>query len=235
MSDKVFYSQPAYILHYQHYRETSLIIEALTRDFGRVSLIAKGVRKTKSKTVGLLRPFKPLCLSFMGNSGLKIITQIEAADLPGELTGMALYCGYYVNELIGHFLHKDDPYPELFQHYQECLINLSGREVYEPALRIFELYLMDAIGYGLNLGYDYHSEKPIESNKKYLFNKDGGFIEDRNGQFSGNTLLAMQQKKFDDPKVMNEAKFLMRIVIDHHLQGKQLKSRSVINNIFKRL
>jgi DNA repair protein RecO (recombination protein O) len=235
MSDSVFYSQPAFILHQRHYRESSLIIDVLTQELGRISLIAKGVRKTKSKTVGLLRPFVALSLSFVGKSDLRTLTDVEAVGLPNELTGVALYCGFYVNELVCHFLHKDDPHPEVFKDYQECLSKLAKGAQIEAALRIFELNLMDNIGYGVNLGYDALHGQPINPNKKYLFNKDEGLIEDMGGQFSGSALQAIKQRQFGNPSVLSEAKLLMRTVIDAHLHGKQLKSRSVINSIVKRL
>jgi DNA repair protein RecO (recombination protein O) len=235
MSDGVFHSQPAYILHQQHYRESSLIIDALTRDLGRLSLIAKGVRTPKSKTAGVLRPFVALSLSFVGKTGLKTLSKAEIMALPYELPGLALYCGFYVNELVCCFLHQYDPHPEVFQDYQACLIELARGESCEAALRAFELNLMDNIGYGVNLGYDVCHEKPIVPNKKYLFSAADGLVEDSDGQFSGLALQEMAQRRFDDRQVLFEAKILMRKVIDSHLQGKQLKSRSVINNIVKRL
>jgi DNA repair protein RecO (recombination protein O) len=235
MSDRVVHSQPAYILHQQNYRESSLIIDALTQDFGRISLIAKDVRKTKSKTVGILRPFVALSLSYVGKSDLRMLTDAEMIGSPRELTGLAFYCAFYVNELVCNFLHKDDPHPEVFQDYQQCLAQLAQGTQIEAALRIFELNLMDNIGYGVQLGYDLGHEKSIDPDKKYMFNKDVGLVEDTDGQFSGSALLAMERRQFDDPSVVSEAKMLMRTVIDCHLQGKQLKSRAVINNIVKRL
>jgi DNA repair protein RecO (recombination protein O) len=234
MSDTAFHSQPAFILHQQHFRESSLIIDALTRDFGRISLIAKGVRKTNSKTAGLLRPFIALSLSFVGKSDLKTLTDVEMAALPNELNGLALYCGFYINELVCNFLHKDDPHPEVFQDYQQCLFGLAKNSQIETSLRIFELNLMDNIGYGLNLGYDLRNEKPVALNKKYRFNKDEGLYEDDDGSFSGISLTAMEQRDFENFQTLTEAKLLMRTVIDAYLQGKPLKSRSFINSIVKR-
>lgn len=235
MSENTVLSQPAFILHQQNYRETSLIIDALTRDYGRVSLIAKGVRQAKSKMVGILRPFTCLSLSYVGKSSLKTISQAEIMGLPCELKGLALYSGFYVNELLCYLLHKDDPHPDVFTAYQHCILQLAATELYECVLRTFELNLLDVIGYGLNLSYDLHHEKPINSDKSYTFNKDIGLVENTTGQFSGMALLSMAQRNFDQPKVLSEAKQLMRQVIDSHLQGKQLKSRAVIHSIIKRL
>jgi DNA repair protein RecO (recombination protein O) len=235
MTDTVVHSQPAFILRQLHYRESSLIIDVLTRDFGKISLIAKGVRKAKSKTAGLMRPFVALSLSFVGKSDLRTMTDAETSGLPNELTGLALYCGFYINELVGNFLHKDDPHQEVFQDYKECLELLAQGTEIEAALRDFELKLLDNVGYGFNLSYDVRHEKPIEAKKKYVFNKNDGLVEDADGQFSGAVLQLIAQRQFEAPQVLSEAKLLMRTIIDSHLQGKQLKSRSVINNIVKRL
>lgn len=232
MTESVVYLQPAFILQHRKYRETSLIIDVLTRDFGRISILAKGVRKTKSKTAGMLQPFIPLLISYVGKAELKTLTDVEIIQPFSEIKGLALYCGFYINELVGFFLHKYDPHPEVFGHYGECLFCLSDGSNMEAALRQFELNLMECAGYGLQLEYD-DNESPIESLKKYVFNAGKGAVKAADGQFSGKTLLALNSRELTDPQVLSEAKILMRTVIDAYLQGKQLKSRAVINKIMK--
>jgi len=231
MTDSAVYLQPAFILQQHKFRETSLIIDVLTRDFGRVSLLAKGVRKAKSKTAGLLQPFIPLTLSYFGKTELKTLTDVEITQPFIQLQGLALYCGFYVNELVSRFLHRNDPHPDVFACYGKCLSSLSDSSKIEAALRIFELNLMDAVGYGLQLEYDFHNEKAVHLSSKYHFNIEQGPIEAQNGHFSGITLRAMKSREFTDPQVLIEAKILMRTVISFHLQGKPLKSRAVINKI----
>jgi DNA repair protein RecO (recombination protein O) len=233
MTETAVYLQPAFILQHRKYRETSLIIDVLTRDFGRISLLAKGVRKAKSKTAGLLQPFLPLAVSYIGKGELKTLTDVEVVQSLPEIKGLALYCGFYINELIELFLHKDDPHPQVFAYYQECLSRLPDASKIETTLRIFELDLMDNIGYGLQLQQDAGNKKPINPSKKYIFNIEQGPIEDENGLFSGKTLQAMNARDFTDSQVLAEAKVLMRAALDTHLQGKPLKSRTVINEIMK--
>jgi len=241
MTETAVYLQPAFILQQQKYRETSLIINVLTRDFGRISLLAKGVRKSKSKTAALLQPFIPLNISFVGKTELKTLTQVEIIPPLLELTGLAFYCGFYINELSNFFLHQYDPHPEVFIAYQQCLSRLSATApgtalpLMEAPLRIFEVELMEYIGYGLQFEYDICNKKPINASKKYLFNKEHGLVEAEQGVFSGTTLQAIKRKEFIDPTVLSEAKLLMRTVIDSHLQGRPLKSRVVINQIIKTL
>ncbi|MGZ8163679.1 MAG: DNA repair protein RecO [Methylobacter sp.] len=233
MTECTVYLQAAFILQYRKYQETSLIIDVLTKDFGRISLLAKGVRKSKSKTAGLLQPFVPLAISYFGKTDLKTLISVEIIYPFNEIKGLSLYCGFYINELVSRFLHKYDPHPEVFLDYGECLSGLADSSKIEAALRIFELNLMDNIGYGLNLEYDLLNEKPVDPIKKYQFNSESGPTEAIDGVFSGSTLLALKSREFADSQTLFEAKMLMRKVIDVQLQGKPLKSRSIINQIIK--
>ncbi len=233
MTNSAVYLQPGFILQQRKFRETSLIIDVLTRDFGRISLLAKGVRKARSKTAGLLQPFIPLTLSYFGKAELKTLTDVEIIQSFTELKGLSLYCGFYINELVGYFLHQYDPHPDVFTHYRECLACLSDSSKMETALRVFELNLIDAVGYGLQLDYDFHNEKAVHPLTKYHFNVEQGPIEAQNGHFSGKTLQAMKSREFTDPQELTEAKMLMRSVIAVYLNGKPLKSRALINNITK--
>jgi len=235
MTANVVHLQPAYILSQRQYKETSLILDVLTRDYGRVSLLAKGVRKAKSKTAGLLQPFIPLTLSYVGKTELKTLTDVELMQVFNPLPGMALYCGFYINELVECFLHQYDPHPEVFTYYSECLSKLMTGLCVEEALRIFELDLMDAVGFGLQLEYDVNTEQALQPSAYYHFKVEQGPIAALNGRFVGATLQAIKHRDFTNPQVLIEAKILMRTVITVYLQGKPLKSRAVINNIIKYL
>jgi DNA repair protein RecO (recombination protein O) len=230
MTESAVYLQPAFILQHRKYRETSLIIDVLTRDFGRLSLVAKGVRKSKSKTAGVLQPFIPLLISYIGKAELKTLTNVEIAQPLVQLEGLAFYCGFYINELTTRFLHRFDPYPEVFDDYAACLLRLSSGENIDAALRLFELNLMDHVGYGMQLERDVNGA-PVNPLKHYVLDAQQGVVESVDGRFSGKVLLAIKSRKFVDPLVLVEAKILMRTVIDSHLQGKPLKSRAVINKI----
>lgn len=231
MTETAVLLQPAFILQQRNYRETSLLMDVFTRDFGRLSILAKGVRKAKSRTAGLLQPFVALSISYFGKGELKTLTAVELAQPVIKLTGLAVYCGFYMNELLSCFVHPHDPHPELFNHYQTGLRRLAEGSAIEAALRNFELDLFDNAGYGLQLDYDAHQQKPVEPAKNYQFHVEQGPIEAADGLFSGLALQAIKARAWSDPAVLRAAKVLMRTVIDAHLHGKPLKSRAVISNI----
>ena len=234
MSDSAVFLQPAFILQHRNYRESSLIIDVLTRDYGVISILARGVRKNKSKLAGLLLPFSCLKLSFVGKADLKIFTGAELIERV-DLTGLGLYCGFYVNELICHFLHKYDPHPEVYSEYLNCIRQLKNSNKIEQSLRVFELNLMDHIGYGVTLGNDATDGSPIVKDTHYHYVDGTGLVRNTEGLVSGETLLALQNGSPLDKQGLAEAKQLMRTVLDYHLQGKALKSRAVLAKIIKYL
>lgn len=234
MTEAVVYLQPALILQHRPYRESSLLLEVFTRDFGIISLLAKGVRKEKSKTAGLLLPFSLLNLSYLDKNELKVLVQAEfVANYP--LQRLALYCGFYVNELVRKFLHKHDPHPELFIRYQLCLNDLSMNEGVEQVLRYFELDLLMEAGYGAELDVDGMTGDTVNNQQRYSFSPGFGMVADAGGLISGKTLKVMAIREALDGSSLVEAKHLLRRILDAHLQGRPLKSREVLAKIIKYL
>lgn len=233
MNGTVVYLQPAFILQHRPYRETSVLIEVFTRDFGIVPMLAKGVRKEKSKIAGLLLPFSVLKLSFLDKNELKILSHAEYVN-SFPLQRLALYCGFYVNELVQTFVHKHDPQPEIFTRYECCLNDLSHADCIEQVLRYFELDLLQEAGYAVRLDADGHDE-PIRLGLRYNFVADFGMLADAKGLVGGETLAMLAARAPLEGPAMLEAKWLLRKMLDGHLQGRPLKSRDVLAKIIKYL
>src|SRR3954465_15949505 len=93
-------NEPSFVLHTYAYRETSLIVEAFTPAFGRIALVAKGAKRPRSETRGLLQAFQPLVLSWTGAGELKTLTNAEWRGGLPLLTGGALLCVFSLNALL---------------------------------------------------------------------------------------------------------------------------------------
>lgn len=234
MSEQTVQLQPALILQHRPYRESSVLLEIFTRDFGIVSVLAKGVRKQKSKTAGVLLPFNQLAISYLDRSELKILTHSEFV-VSFNLQRLALYCGFYLNELLQKFLHRHDPHVELFQRYQACLLDLSADADIEPTLRRFELELLQETGYGVELELDSLSGKAIVDEQRYRFAAGVGMFADAQGEVDGLTLRLLASRSPLFGYHLAEAKVLLRKMLDVHLQGRPLKSREVLGKIIKYL
>ena len=117
--------QPGYVLHTYPYKETSLIVEAFTRAFGRVALLARGARRPRSAMRGVLLAFHPLRLGWSASAELGNLISAEWAGALQPLAGRGLMCGFYLNELLLRLLPRDDPHEGLFDAYAESLKALS--------------------------------------------------------------------------------------------------------------
>jgi DNA repair protein RecO (recombination protein O) len=224
--------QPGYILHSYPYRETSLIVEGLSRDHGRVALLAKGARRPHSALRGVLMAFQPLLLDWSGGGELKTLVRAEWQGGQPLLAGRALLCGYYLNELLVKLLAREDPHPALFEHYGAALQALGRGQATEELLRRFELALLRELGYGLDLGAEADTARPVRAEGRYLYIIDRGVVPAEAGSdeatvLAGRTLLDLAAATFTAPETLPQAKLLLRRLINHYLGGQVLQSRRV--------
>lgn len=232
------HAEPAYVLHGRAYRETSEILELLTRNHGRIGLVARGMRggaggRRGSHRRAILQPFQPIEVSWSGRGhGLMTLNAVEPAGAAARLGGTSLMSAFYVNELVLRFLHKSDPHPQLFESYARLLLQLGSGPAPDIALRRFELDLLVETGYGLNLDHDAASGEPLNPATWYEYVVERGPIAAEAGQtpvqvFSGAALLAIGRADFSDENCRASARRLLREVLNHHLGGRPLRSRQV--------
>lgn len=226
--------QPAYVLHTRHYQNTSMLVDFLTPDFGRVSAVVRGVRansKAAKQRRCLIQPFVPLLIGWGGKNALKTLYDIEAESAPIPLTGKNIYSGLYVNELLTRLIHHSDESEELFYLYQQTLQSLLTHPMIDVALRNFEFRLLEFLGYGLCLDTDVESGEMIIPEGDYQFFADKGFIRrfDQRvaaDRFTGIDLLHIANLSYNAHTRM-VAKRLCRQALAFHLGGKPLKSRDL--------
>lgn len=226
--------EPAFILHARAWQETSQILEVLTQGHGRLGLLARGSRAPRSRLRGVLRPFQPLRLSWAGRGALPTLTGAEAASHLPLPTGPALLSMFYLNELLLNFLTRGDPHPGLFAHYADALAALGGDGPAEIPLRVFELALLEEVGYGPNLTRDVQGDCPVVPQGLYEYFPERGPVAIDAGAaagklvFSGAELLGMAGAQWQQEAVLRAAKRLLRTVLDHHLGGRPLRTRGVV-------
>lgn len=222
-------NEPAYVLHSHPWKDTSLIVEAFTAGHGRVGLVARGARRAHAALRTRLLAFQPLRLSWYGKGGLKTLHTAEWQGGALRLTGRALICGFYVNELILKLLPPDDPHEALFQRYEETLHDLSTAEDPQPVLRRFELALLSELGYAQTLDRTVAGE-PVRSDARYGYVFGQGVVPAQGTEpvCSGKALLDLAAGDFSDPRTLTESKQLMRALINHYLGDKPLFTRQLM-------
>lgn len=234
------HQQPAFILHHRDYSETSLLLEVLTVRHGRLGIIAKGARRANSRMRGVLKPFQRLLIGWCGKGELAVLTSAESADSAITPEGQALYCGFYMNEVLLRLLHRHDPHEGLFDAYQTALQRLHRDDSNEMVLRIFEKHLLRELGYGLVLDYDVADKTPIDAQAMYDYILDRGPVRLAHPQLHrpaegvrirGASLQALERETLSNPVVLRDVKSLMRAVLALHLGDRPLHSRKLFRRI----
>lgn len=226
-------SQPAYVLHTQPYRESSLLVNVLARDQGRVTLVARGARRPRADLRGRLLPFQPLTLAWFGTKEVKTLHSAEWVGGVPQLSGLALVSGFYLNELVTYLTAVEDPLPELWPIYDEAVRSLATHSCLAAVLRRFELGLISVLGYAPELTVD-RCGKAIEVERRYLC--QSGVAPDDNitmnvqgtVQLQGATLLAMAHNDFSDPVARREARDLLRLILADLIGQRRLTSRELL-------
>ncbi len=223
---------PCFILHQRPYRETSLLLDIFSCEYGRLNLVAKGVRRNKRNVPALFQAYRNLNISWSGRSTLATLTDIEANDAGLKLEGEPMIAAFYLNELLMRLLHKHESQPKLFEAYFMALTRLAHGESVLITLRYFEKHLLDAIGYGLVLDREVDSGEPIDPDQDYFYLIDRGPFASRPMKaswvrISGSTLLALDNEQFAEKSMLDEAKQLMRMTLNSYLGEKPLASREL--------
>lgn len=231
--------QPAYLLHSRPFRDTSLILDFLTPEYGRLSAISRGGRGAGSKSKSLLQPFTPVHISLAGKSELKTLKSIDLRDAPIALSGEKLFSGLYMNEIIVRLFQSHEADPDFFIQYELALLRLVSEESPEPVLRHFELFLLDALGYGIDFSAEAHSHDPITTEHWYYFQEESGFVRvqdlnllkgdmhSRGSIFHGRELLNIHERDFKEAETRKTAKAVIRGILNSHLGSTPLRSRSL--------
>jgi DNA repair protein RecO (recombination protein O) len=249
-----------YVLHSYPYRETSLILQAWTEKHGRLGLVAKGARRPKSAHRSLLVPFQPLSIDWFGRGELRTLKAAEPTAPATPLAGPSLMAGFYLNELLLKLTHRDDPHEGLFEAYDEAVTELRrlsrrtgdrplvppagtgepapSRPDLETTLRRFELRMLQELGYAVELAREAGTGTAIAAEREYWYVVERGPVP-AEGQVApanavrlrGLTLIDLERGRFEDTATVAQAKQLMRLLINHSLNGQELATRALVRDL----
>lgn len=217
--------QPAFVLHRRQYSESSLLLEAWTPEHGRIGLIARGARGSKSALPALLQPFQELRLDFGGSGDLQRLVRAEPAAPALLLRADHALGGLYCNELLVRLLPRGDAHPGLYQRYRATLIELVGSPSLAWTLRRFERDLLQETGYAADFACDAAGEA-LDPEGRYRFEPDHGFVRvaEPTAGYSGAALLGMDGADPPMPEQLRELRRLFRELISQQLRGEPLQS-----------
>lgn len=226
--------EECFLLHQRSYGDTSIIAEIFTRQSGKMSVIARGAKKPKSKFFGYLVPFSKLQITYSGRSELKTLTNIDRdLSLLDNNLSKKSYSLLYINELMIKLLPKDAANEDLFNLYSNFIEAAVEEADMKFLLRSFELDLLEMLGYGINFQTDIDAHEPIKASLDYIFIAERGFqVSNKDPDFSGQDIIDIRNRNLVNVS-SNKLKQLTQATIMFCLEGKDLNSRQIFRRLQK--
>ncbi len=234
--------EPAHVLHARPWRETSLLVEVLSRDHGRLGLVARGVQGPRRHVLrAALQPLQYIRLSAVQRGELAQLRSAEALDAAPRLSGDAMLAGFYISELVLRLAPRQDPSPALYTIYGEVREQLRAHAPLAWTLRRFERDLLEALGVGFALDVDGDGDA-IDPAARYRLDPEHGprrilrdsGAADRGGAATGSGLLALAAADMPDAADLASLRRALRAVLAHHLGGRGLKSWELAAELARR-
>lgn len=230
-----------FVLHARAYRETSLLVEVLSAEHGRIGLLARGVSTAKGQVLrAALQPLQWIRFSALQRGELAQLRGAEALDVAPRLLGQAMLAGFYLSELTLRLAPRQDPLPELYLAFGEARARLAVGAGLAWTLRRFERELLAALGVGFDLETASDGQ-PIDPAARYELDPQEGpqrLLSERGGErraaATGSALLALAAD--DEPEAADLAslRLPMRRVLTHHLGARGLKSWEMLEQLSPR-
>lgn len=227
-------AQPAFVLHARAWRETSAIVDLLTRDHGRIAVVARGLTGAKKHPLrAALQPLQLLRVDYLPRGELARLLQAEAVDAAPLLHGETLMAVFYINELMLRLAPRQDPAQPLFDLYARVRSELGSGAPLAWTLRRYERDLLDAMGYGLPWDRTADDECVDAASSYRLDAEHGPVRESRRGDdsVSGAALLALAEDVMPIPERLQELRAALRGVLAEHLGSTPLRSWGMLGEL----
>jgi DNA repair protein RecO (recombination protein O) len=147
------YRVSSLVIRHRNLGEADRIVTLYTRERGKLSAVAKGVRRARSKLAGGTQLFCHAQMQLAAGRSLEIVTQVQPVDVFYQLRrDMRRYAhASYVAELLDSFVHDESPDPPLFELVLATLRGLDNGRDPPTLVRGFELKVLARLGYGPEL------------------------------------------------------------------------------------
>ncbi len=184
----------AVIIMHRDFGEADRILRVLTPGLGKISVLAKGVRKSSSRKAPHIEPFTHSSLVLAKGQNFWILTQADTIDrylqINSDLyrTGLAAY----ILELSDRLVVEDQPDHSIFRLILDALRQIDeSTDPFIPAT-YYEIRLIDITGFKPELFHCVNCRREITQQDQYFSILQGGVVCPACSQFQRNLLPVSQ-------------------------------------------
>jgi len=172
------HSTAAIVLRQRTIGEADKVLTLYTANAGKAEVIARGVRKARSRLAGYVEPLSHATFQLAQGRTFDVVTQVEPIETFGPLRADLdrLARALYAAELLDRFTEPREPHPDLYRLLLETLRRLEQQPDFELPLRFFEMALLDVLGYRPELDECVVCRAPLRPETNYWSAGAGGVM-----------------------------------------------------------
>ena len=222
-------TEDIYIIKITPYRESSNLYDVIAKNYGKLTIIHKGVKNNNKKNS--LELFVSYRASWSGKSSIKLLRDYEIIEAP-KLSPNLNVIGLYFNELMYYLTQNDYHIEGLYNHYDFSMKSIINTENILVNLNNYEIGLLLITGHYIIFNSNIDGEHvSIDSNYKYVPDFGPKQCKNKNEGYSGKTFLALSEKYAYDAMTIKESRVLMKRLIDYYIQPKKIRTREILKYI----
>lgn len=245
------YKTEAIVLHQREIGEADRLLTVYTPSLGKLTVLAKGVRRSKSKIGGHVETLSQSTLLLSQGHTLDIVSQAQLVEsfvaLRDDL--WRLSCGLYVAEMVDRFTPDRHPNSDVYLLLEETLRRICEARKGDLVLRFFEMRFLDLMGYRPQLHQCVVCEEPLKAGPFAFSSASGGLVcaDCRDTMPSGQlkavsvnavkALRFLQDNDFEtalrlklDSELSTELEYLLRSFLAYVLEN-EIKSNAWLDRV----
>jgi len=207
----------AIVLRRTNYGEADRILQLLTPEHGKVSVIAKGARREKSKLAGGIELFALCDVTFLPGKGeMGTLTGARLDTFFAHILDNydRLQLGYEAIKQITKVAETVDE-PAFFELLKVTFESLNDAEINDKVIEAwFWLQLAILMGVGMNLATDINGMKLVEESRYNFEEADSAFVYSENGRFTTEHIKLMRLLSAQPPRVAQQVKGIENLIAD---------------------
>lgn len=207
----------AIVLRRTNYGEADRILQLLTPEYGKISVMAKGARKEKSKLAGGIELFAVSdVMIHRGKSNLGTLTGARLHTFFAHVLDNyeKMQFGYEVLKRVGGAVEMV-PEPEWFELAKESFIGLNSTDIKLELVELyFYLHYAELLGYGLNLATDVEDKK-LHKDETYVYDiSEKGLRQTSQGNLTAEHIKLLRVANVKTPTVLAQISGLEAVTMD---------------------
>lgn len=207
----------AIVLRRTNYGEADRILQLLTPEHGKVSVIAKGARREKSKLAGGIELFALCDVTFLPGKGeMGTLTGARLDTFFAHILDSydRLQLGYEAVKQVSKVADTVDE-PAFFELLKVTFASLNETDIDEKIVEAwFWLQLAILMGVGMNLSTDINGMKLVEESRYNFEESESAFVYSENGRFTTEHIKLLRLLSAQPPRVAQQVKGVEELIVD---------------------